>query len=385
MTTTALQPNTSKALALLAAGHTTHATAEVLGWPITAVRKVVGGQQGWLIDKTGRVYHPNRPGYKVQLPDGVDPGDLAWARQLLEGADTPRVQFREPAPHPPAKPAPAQPAHARNGSAAIDGPAPSEPVRGAAAVDGPITTDIRLELIHDHPGNIRTDIGDVSELAASISAQGMLQPVTVRPHPSRRGHYQLLAGHRRRAAAQAAGLEQVPAVVRYDVTDATAIEVMLVENVQRRDLNPMEKAEAIGKLRDKGYSGALISVRTGIPQGTVSYLLALLELDDESKARVREGELSVTDAVNAVRRLRKKARGAKAAGSAVQPWSWEPDYLTKTHPLARKAARLCEAREHTTRRRIGQTACGQCWESVIRADERVVIKSEAAEVVADGA
>lgn len=374
MTTTTLPDQTHRVLALLVAGHTMHATAQRAGWPIGSVRKLIDKQPGWIVDKNGRVYNPGRPGYKAQIPDEVPVALLDWARQLLDG-DAPRsIQFREPD-EPPARPAPKPVAAAKPTPkpAAQDRPDPA-PIHGRDAVTGTLTTDLPLDRIHDHPGNIRDDLGDLDELTASIKAQGLLQPVTVRPHPGRKGHYQLLAGHRRRAAALLAGLDTVPAVIRYDVGDAAVVEVMLVENVQRRDLNPMEKAEALGRLRDhEGYSGALISARTGIPQGSVSASLSLLELDDASKERVRTGELSVTDALKAIRRLRKKAREARAAGSAVQPWSWEPDYLTKTHPLAKKAARLCEAREHTTRRRIGQTACGQCWETVIRQDERVAI------------
>ena len=367
MTTTPVRADTSRALALLVAGHPTHKAAAHLGWPINRITALVNGQKGWLVDKNGRVYDPSKPDYRPQLPDSVTVEDLAWAKTTLDGA--PRtIQFQEPAAQPPAK-TPPKP------KPAPTAPAPAK-VTGAAAIDGPLTTDLPLNRIHDHPDNIRANVDDLDELAASITAQGLLQPLTVRPHPSKPGHYQLLAGHRRRAAALQAGLASVPAVIRHDVDDQVAIEVMLVENVQRRDLNPMEKAEAVGKLRAKGYSGALISARTGMPSGTVSYLLALLELDDASKARVRSGELTATDAVAAVRRLRKKARTATAAGSAVRPWSWEPDYLTGTHPLAKKAAHLCAAREHTARRHVGSTACGQCWETVIRKDERVVIAAE---------
>lgn len=370
MTTTTMRPDMSKALALLAAGHAIQDVAEHVSWPISSVRAVVNGQRGWMIDKNGRVYDPSKPKYKVQLPDDVPIDDLVWARSLLDGA--PRtIQFQDPTPAPAravAKPkAPPAPRKA---------PAPPNAVKGAAAITGPLTTELPLTAIHDHPANIRDTITDLDELAASIAAQGLLQPLTVRPHPNMPGHFELLAGHRRRAAALQAGLATAPAVIRYDVTDAAAIEVMLVENVQRRDLNPIEKAEAVGRLRDQGYSGALISSRTGMTSGTVSYLLALLELDNASKDKVRNGELTATDAVAAVRRLRKKAREARAAGSAVQPWSWEPDHLSKNHQLAKKAARLCQAREHTARRRIGQIACGQCWETVIRADERVVIRTE---------
>ncbi|MET8334408.1 ParB/RepB/Spo0J family partition protein [Streptosporangium canum] len=370
MTTTIVRPDMSKALALLAAGHPTHKAAEITGWPIAHINAIINGQKGWLIDKNGRVYDPSKSQYKVQLPDDVAVEDLAWARGLLDGA--PRsIQFQEATPA--ARPTVVKP----KAPPTVRQPVPpAKPVKGAAAIDGPLTADLPLTCLHDHPGNVRADIGDVTELAASIRAHGLLQPLTVRPHPALSDHYQLLAGHRRAAAARAAGLERVPAVIRYDVTDAIAVEVMLVENVQRKNLNPMEKAEAVGKLRTQGYSNVRISTRTGIPEGTISGLLALLELDDASKDRVRSGELGVTDAVAAVRRLRRKAREARAAGSAVQPWAWEPDHFAKTHQLAKKAARLCEAREHTARRRIGQIACGQCWETVIRADERVVIATE---------
>lgn len=379
MTTTTVNDQTARVLALLVADHTIQAAATRSGWPIGSIRKLIEKQPGWMVDKNGRVYNPGRPQYKVQLPDSVPTELLAWARQLLGETDAPRtVQFREPAQQT-APPTPPKPAEPITGADAINGDQPNTtaPIRGTAAIDGPINTDLPLNRIHDHPGNIRDHLGDLTELAASIRAQGLLQPVTVHPHPSKNGHYQLLAGHRRRAAAVLAGLTTVPAVIRHDVDDAAVIEVMLVENVQRRDLNPMEKAEAIGRLREQGYAGALISARTGIPEGSVSASLALLELDEDSKERVRSGELTATDAIAAVRRLRRKAREGRAAGSAVRPWSWEPDFLAKTHPLAKKAARLCEAREHTTRRRIGQTACGQCWESVIRSDERVVIATEA--------
>ncbi|MQY07240.1 hypothetical protein [Actinomadura macrotermitis] len=105
----------------------------------------------------------------------------------------------------------------------------------------------------------------------------------------------------------------------------------------------------------------------------MSHHLALLELDESSRAQVRDGKVSATDAVAAVRRARRKSR---AKNGSTATWEWEPDFLAATHPLAVKARRLCDAREHTMRRRIGKTACGQCWETVIRQDERIVIAAE---------
>ncbi|MEV4251592.1 ParB/RepB/Spo0J family partition protein [Spirillospora sp. NPDC049652] len=228
-----------------------------------------------------------------------------------------------------------------------------------------------IELIHPHPANVRESLGDLTELVASIRAQGLLQPLVVRPHPKRRGHFELLAGHRRYAAARRAGKhgERVPVVVRHGVSDAQAIELMLVENCQRVELNPMEKAEALESLMHRGYSQADICRATGFASGTVSGLVALLALDERSRDQVRSGQLTATDAVAAVRRARAKQRSRSGSTAS---WEWEPDYLAGGHPLARAARKLCDARAHTTRRRIGKTACGQCWETVIRQDERLV-------------
>lgn len=234
-------------------------------------------------------------------------------------------------------------------------------------------TVLRIEKIEPHHANVREDLGD---LARSIRQQGILQPLVVQPHPALDGRYRIIAGHRRFDAAQLAGLNAVPAIIRHGLTDEQVLELMLVENCQRRDLNPMEKAEAMDSLRQRGHTQTEIARRTGITQTTVSYYLSLMTLAPETQAQVRSGALSAADAVKAVRTVRRQDR-QKRTGSKVNNFTWEPDYLTDTHPLAKKAARMCEAREHGMRRRIGP-ACGQCWETVIRLDERVVIEAEEA-------
>jgi ParB family chromosome partitioning protein len=222
--------------------------------------------------------------------------------------------------------------------------------------------------LHPHPGNVREDLGDLTELVASIRAHGILQPVVVQPHPQRPGNFIILAGHRRYEAAKKAGLDEVPITVRQAAGGARAIEIMLVENCQRRDLGPIEKAEAMGALRNHGLSAAEIGRRTGLSGSTVGYYLSLLELDEPSRQRIRNGQVSVGDGVEAVRLSRQRAR--KTTGRAKPGATWEPDHFTDSHPLARRAAQVCDTREHTMRRRIGRVACGQCWETVIRADER---------------
>jgi ParB family chromosome partitioning protein len=228
------------------------------------------------------------------------------------------------------------------------------------------------------PGNIRSELGDLTGLVASIRAHGILQPLAVEPYPGRPGYFRIVAGHRRHAAALAAGLERVPVTVRE--TAATPTVLMLVENMHRAGLNPMDKAEAMGRLRDEEkWTAARIAREAGLTESTVGFYLALLELDKKSQARVRNGSLSAADAVAAVRRIRKRNR-AKEGKTAMGAPEWEPDHFTSQHPLARKAASLCEARDHSMRRRIGRSAaCGECWETVIRADERTVTAALAGE------
>lgn len=232
-------------------------------------------------------------------------------------------------------------------------------------------TVTRVAHIHPNPGNIREDLGDLTELAASIRAHGILQPLIVEPHPDKPGQYRLLAGHRRLAAAKRAHVQAVPVIVRRSVSDDVAIELMLVENCQRRNLGAMETAEALEALRNRGYTVTQIARNTGMAQGRVSYFLALLDLDDKAREKVRSGDLRASHAVTAVRQVRKQQRRQRGSTAT---YAWEPDWLSADHPLAARAARLCDEREHGMRRRIGKTACGQCWETVIRDDEREVTR-----------
>jgi len=235
-------------------------------------------------------------------------------------------------------------------------------------------TVLRIGLIDPHPANVREDLGDLGDLARSIRQQGIIQPLVVQPHPTAEGRYRILAGHRRFDAAQLAGLNAVPAIIRHGLSDEQVLELMLVENCQRRDLNPMEKAEAMDALRQRGHTQTEIARRTGITQTTVSYYLSLMTLAPETQEKVRSGALSAADAVKAVRTVRRQNR-QKKTGTKINNFEWEPDYLAETHPLAKKARRMCEARGHGMRRRIGP-ACGQCWETAIRLDERVVLEAE---------
>lgn len=227
---------------------------------------------------------------------------------------------------------------------------------------------VHIGRVHPHPDNIRENLGDLAETAASIAVHGILQPIVVRQHPETPNAFQVIAGHRRLAAARLAGRESVPVVIREIAPGSEPEELMLIENCHRTGLGPMEKANAMGALLAKGYTATRIARSIGMSQSMVSYYLALLELDPASQERVLSGDLSASEAVDGVRRIRKLRRAGR--GTAPAGAVWEPDHFTGKHPLARRARALCDARDHSARRRIGKVACGQCWETAIREDEQ---------------
>ncbi len=127
-------------------------------------------------------------------------------------------------------------------------------------------------------------------LSESIRARGVLQPVLVRPDAL--GQYQLIAGERRWRAAQLAGLERIPAIVRHD-DDAASLELALIENMAREDLNPVEEARACSALVEElGLTREEVGLRVGRSRVAVSNLLRLLELPDEALELLEQGRLS---------------------------------------------------------------------------------------------
>ncbi len=132
----------------------------------------------------------------------------------------------------------------------------------------------------------------LQELADSIRAQGVVQPVVVRPL-NEGGRYELIAGERRWRAAQLAGLQQVPAVVR-DVPDQAVIAMALIENIQREDLNPIEEAMALQRLIDEfGVTHQEAAEAVGRSRAAVSNLLRLLGLNPDVRALLEQGRLEM--------------------------------------------------------------------------------------------
>jgi ParB family transcriptional regulator, chromosome partitioning protein len=152
--------------------------------------------------------------------------------------------------------------------------------------------ELSLEMIVANPSQPRHRFDEVElqELADSMSECGVLQPVLVRPLQG--GKYELVAGERRWRAAQLAGLQSIPALVsRYD--DLTALEVGLIENMARKDLNPVEEARACATLANEfGLMHQQIARRVGRHETVVSSLISLLRLSDEILELLERGELS---------------------------------------------------------------------------------------------
>ncbi len=146
--------------------------------------------------------------------------------------------------------------------------------------------------IHANPHQPRHTFNDESlnELAASIKSTGLIQPIIVRKVGS---EYELIAGERRLRAARIAGLDQVPAIVR-DVDAVTQAQMALIENIQREDLNPLDRAMGYRTLMDQlGLTQAELATRLGEERSSIANYLRLLDLAEPVKAMVKDGRLSL--------------------------------------------------------------------------------------------
>jgi ParB family chromosome partitioning protein len=177
----------------------------------------------------------------------------------------------------------------------LDSLLPRVPTTAVATTSEPESgkpREIPLDQIDPNPYQTRSQVdqGQLTELAASITANGVVQPILVRPQAS--GRYQLIAGERRWRASQLAGKLTIPAILR-QVSDEQAMEITIVENLQRADLNPMEQARAFERLaREFHMTQEQMAVRTGKDRATVANFLRLLRLPASVQARVEAGDIS---------------------------------------------------------------------------------------------
>lgn len=170
--------------------------------------------------------------------------------------------------------------------------------------------ELHLDQLAVHPKNVRRDVGNVVDLANSITAQGILQPLVVAPALSTKpfGHetpqldgekFTIIAGHRRHAAAQLANIDSLPCVVRDDLdTEPKQLEAMLVENTQRTDLTLMEEARGYQALLEfPGYNIKSVAKATGRSQSLVRSRVALTKLTDDAKGKIEDHTLNIEQAL----------------------------------------------------------------------------------------
>jgi ParB family chromosome partitioning protein len=159
----------------------------------------------------------------------------------------------------------------------------------AASAGAPVGRLIPIEQIDPHPNQPRQVMGDLSELIASITEKGIIEPLVVRPRGER---FQIIAGERRYQASVQAGLQELPVVIR-DVDDTEMLELALIENLQRKDLTPFEESEALHGLADScGYTHEDLARRLGKSRTSVTESLTLNGMPAEVRTLCRLADIS---------------------------------------------------------------------------------------------
>lgn len=258
--------------------------------------------------------------------------------------------IREPEALQPNVPANPPPTGAASTASAAAAPArapeaPAHPPQTSAQTGGVLQIDI--DLVDPSPYQPRTRFATeaLGELANSIRQTGIIQPIVVRRNGPQR--YELLAGERRWRASQLAGLHRVPAIVQ-DVSDEKAIEITLVENLQREDLNPIEQATAFDRLIQEFHlTQEEAATRTGKDRVSVSNALRLLRLDRPVRQLVEEGRLSAghARALLAIEDEKLRLETAKRAARGSLTVRQIERFASKTKRRARQESEQVQAPE----------------------------------------
>ncbi|RVT83462.1 ParB/RepB/Spo0J family partition protein [Rhodobacteraceae bacterium CCMM004] len=165
---------------------------------------------------------------------------------------------------------------------------------GVAGAPVPLDDRVAIELLRPNPDQPRRTFkpDELEELAASIRENGIIQPLIVRPDPQADGRYEIVAGERRWRAAQMAQLHDVPILVR-EFSDSEVLEVAIIENIQRADLNPIDEAAGYRQLMEKfDRTQDQMAQALGKSRSHIANLLRLLKLPDEVQEMVTRGELT---------------------------------------------------------------------------------------------
>lgn len=181
--------------------------------------------------------------------------------------------------------------------------------------------EIRIENINPHPKNPRKNLGDLTELTDSIRTFGVLQNLTVVPDGT--GGYTVICGHRRLAAAEAAGLETVPCIVVEDMDEKTQVSIMLLENMQRSDLTVQEEAQGLQMVLDLGSSIAEIVKETGLSETKVRHRVKMNELDQDLLAEKLAGQININDLIKLEQIKDIETRNALLKEIGTNNFDWE--------------------------------------------------------------
>lgn len=175
---------------------------------------------------------------------------------------------------------------------------------------------ISTDKLHPHPDNPRKVIGDVSELAESIKANGILQNLTVVPNNDNWDDFTVIIGHRRLAAAKQAGLTELPCAV-VEMTEKEQLSTMLTENMQRSDLTVYEEAKGCQLLLDLGDTVADVAKKTGFSESKIRRRVKLCELDEESfkESQLRQPTLQDYDRLNQIKDIDTRNKLLKSIGT----------------------------------------------------------------------
>lgn len=180
----------------------------------------------------------------------------------------------------------------------------------------PTLTTIAIEKLHPHPQNPRKVIGDVTELAESIKANGILQNLTVVPMNDDWTEFTVIIGHRRLAAAKQAGLTELPCAV-VEMTEKEQLSTMLTENMQRSDLTVYEEAKGCQLLLDLGDTVAEVAKKTGFSESKIRRRVKLCELDEESfkESQLRQPTLADYERLNQIKNIEVRNELLKSIGT----------------------------------------------------------------------
>lgn len=232
--------------------------------------------------------------------------------------------------------------------------------------------DVPLAQIEADPDNVRVERDDpeVDNLAANILQHGLLHPIVVYPIGAD-GHYRISGGHRRFKAAQQLGWDTIAVtVIETPATALKRLDLMAAENLQRKQLDPIEKGLLFRRYIDRGLKQKDIAERLNVSAGLVSQVLSMLDLPGETQQKIKAREIPWAQAVKLATQHRNEGKETPHGtyGRVKAPGLVAP-YFNGQHPLCEKAKDLCLSNAHPTYMWIGQ-ACGRCWESAIRLDER---------------